>query len=94
MELDIEFDPGKDAINIAKHGISLTRASDIDEAEAVVERDPRDYKGEVRYRAYGLIDGRVYVLVFTLRGYKLRPISLRKANAREQRYAQKKRTLH
>ena len=46
--------------------------------------DRRDY-GEIRYRAYGLIDGVSYCLVFTDRNEKVRPISLRRAHAKEMR---------
>ena len=28
--MDVEFDPAKDAANIAKHGISLARARELD----------------------------------------------------------------
>jgi uncharacterized DUF497 family protein len=88
MEVEIEYDPIKDLVNIAKHGISLTRSTDMDDQIAVIERDARDYGDEIRYRAYGPIDDRIYVLIFTMRGNKMRPISLRKANTREQRYVQ------
>ena len=30
MAMDIEFDPAKDASNVAKHGISLSRAADLE----------------------------------------------------------------
>lgn len=47
-----------------------------------------DY-GEDRFQALGLIDGRLHMLVFTIRGGTLRAISLRKANPREvRRYAE------
>jgi len=47
----IEFDPAKDEANIAKHGVSLARAADL-EILAFIEDDRTDY-GEVRYRAWG-----------------------------------------
>jgi uncharacterized protein len=73
-----DFDPAKDAINQAKHGISLARWVDM-EIRAVV---PFDY-GEPRYRAFGFIDGLAYCLVFTTRNERYRPISLRRAHAKE-----------
>ena len=40
----IVFDPDKDAANIAKHGVSLSRAGDMQMDEALVEVDDRfDY---------------------------------------------------
>lgn len=44
----------------------------------------RDY-GEPRFRAIGLLDGRLHVLIFTPRAGARRVISLRRANAREYR---------
>ena len=44
-----EFDPAKEAINLAKHGVSLARWVDLDMKKTVVD-DRRDY-GEIRYRA-------------------------------------------
>jgi uncharacterized DUF497 family protein len=76
-----DFDPAKDAINLSKHGVSLARWVDLD-VRAIVNADASDY-GEPRYRAYGLIDGVAYCLVFTIRGGRYRPISLRRAHAKE-----------
>ena len=82
----IEFDPDKDAGNIEKHGVSLSRAADL-EILAFIENDRTEY-GETRYRAWGLIDGKSYCLAFTRRGEKFRAISLRRAHKKEMdRYA-------
>jgi uncharacterized DUF497 family protein len=87
--VEIEFDPDKDRSNRDKHGISLAEAEKMDLAAAVVVPDERYRYRERRQRAFGLIDGRLYVLVFTMRGDVLRAISLRKANRREvSRYGQ------
>jgi uncharacterized DUF497 family protein len=51
----IDFDPAKEAINLAKHGVSLARSVDLDIKRTFVD-DRRDY-GEIRYRAYGFIEG-------------------------------------
>jgi len=63
--MPIEFDSAKDAINLAKHGISLARAVDL-EIVAFLE-DSRGEHGEIRYRAGGTIDGVHYCLAFTHR---------------------------
>jgi hypothetical protein len=76
-----DFDPAKDAINVAKHGISLARWVDL-EIRAIVRSEPFDY-GDPRYRAYGFIDGTAYCMVFTVRGERYRPISLRRAHSKE-----------
>jgi uncharacterized DUF497 family protein len=77
----VDFDPAKEAINLAKHGVSLARWVDLDIAVAFVD-DRYDY-GEVRYRAYGYIDGVAYCLAFTSRNGKVRPISLRRVHTKE-----------
>ncbi|WP_339873663.1 BrnT family toxin [uncultured Brevundimonas sp.] len=77
----IAFDPAKDAANIAKHGVSLALAGEL-EVLAVVEDDRRDY-GEVRKRAFGVIDGVFFSLAYTLRDGQVRAISLRRAHQKE-----------
>jgi uncharacterized DUF497 family protein len=54
----------------------------MDLATAVVVPDERYLYRERRQRAFGLIGGRLYVLIFTMRGEVSRAISLRKANRR------------
>lgn len=77
----MQFDPAKNDANIAKHGVSLERATEMD-IRAVLEDDRRDY-GETRYRAFGFIDGVAHCLVFTDRQGALRAISLRRAHDKE-----------
>ena len=72
-----DFDPAKEALNLSKHGVSLARRVDLDIKVTFVD-DRYDY-GEIRYRAYGFIDGVAYCLVFTGRDGQVRPISLRRA---------------
>jgi hypothetical protein len=76
-----DFDPAKEAINLAKHGVSPARWVDLDMKKIVVD-DRRDY-GEVRYRAYGFIEGVAYCLTFTDRNGRVRPISLRRMHSKE-----------
>lgn len=79
--MDIEFDPAKDEANIAKHGISLATAADL-EIRAFVRDGRRDY-AEERFNAFGLLDGQTYCLTFVVRAAKIRAISLRRARAKE-----------
>lgn len=79
--MKIEFDADKDKANIAKHGISLSCAADLD--MLAVLRDDRFAYGEERFRAWGLIDGEAYCLAFTTRGDRVRAISLRRAHTKE-----------
>ncbi len=82
--MDIEFDSAKNKTNIAKHGVPLDLAIYLFEGAHKVIADNRRNYGEARFRAYGLINGRLFVCVYTLRGGAVRVISLRKANRREQ----------
>jgi uncharacterized DUF497 family protein len=81
--MQIEFDPAKDTINQAKHGLSLSLAELFELDIAIIEQDTRyDYQ-EVRMVALGPIGDFLYVLAYTWRGTILRAISLRKANRKE-----------
>jgi len=77
----MQFDPAKNEANIAKHGVSLQRAAEM-VIQAIIEDDRQDY-GEIRYRAFGLIDAIAHCLVFTDREGELRAISLRRAHRKE-----------
>lgn len=79
----IAFDPGKDASNQDKQGLSLARAGEIDLRAAYILADNRQDYGEPRWRAYGMMDGRLHMLAFTFRDGTVRAISLRRANAKE-----------
>lgn len=86
----IEYDPAKEEANIQKHGISLERARDID-ILALLEDDRNAY-GEIRYRAWGLIDDQPHCLAFTYRDGHVRAISLRRAHRKEfERYVESNR---
>lgn len=86
--MKVEFDAAKDETNIAKHGVSLSQAVELD-IISVLRDDRFDY-GENRYRAWGLIGGVAYCLAFSIRNNKVRAISLRRAHKKEMdRYVQK-----
>ena len=79
----IEFDPEKDAANIAKHGVSLSLADRIAMDDAIIVIDGRKEYGEVRYNAFSEIDGRMMALTFTYRDEVVRAISLRPCRTKE-----------
>jgi len=85
----------KRASNLKKHGIDFAIVEHFDLDGAVVFRDDRREYGEERFAGFGLIEGRLHVLVFTKRQGLYRVISLRKANAREiSTYAKSKKEPH
>ena len=81
--MNITFDSAKDAANIAKHGVSLGFAENLDWGDALVRPDTRRDYGEARQVALTTQKGRLYCVVFVDRGDERRIISLRKANQRE-----------
>ena len=81
--MEITFDPAKDAKIQEKHGVSLADAVRLDWDGMLVTPDTRRDYGEDRYRAIGLLGGRLYCVVFTPREETLRIISLRKASNKE-----------
>lgn len=87
--MNTSFDRAKDALNVAKHGVSLATAEHLDWDSALVSSDRRRDYGELRQVALAPMDGRLWVVVFTDRPECRRIISLRKANFREyHRYEQ------
>lgn len=85
----LEFDPGKDAANIAKHGVFLSAACEMVLDDAVIVADTRFEYGEERFNAYGLIGETLPAMTFTFRGDDIRVISLRRARPKElKRYAE------
>ncbi len=89
----IAFDPQKDVLNLAKHGISLSRASEL--RIVVIILDKRFNYGEQRFKAFGYIDGLAYCLSFALRDEAKRAISLRRAHLKElERYAEDKKDFN
>ena len=79
------YDKNKSESNKEKHGRLLADAALFDWMTAVNTPDLRYDYGEKRYIAYGMIGERLHVLVWTPRPEGMRYISLRKANAREQK---------
>jgi hypothetical protein len=61
----IEFDPAKDAANIAKHGVSLARTGEL--AIWAFTENSRPEEAERRFRLYGLLDGEAYCAVVSWR---------------------------
>ena len=83
MRVEFEWDERKRISNLAKHGADFRDAVRIDLSRAVIRADRRRDYGEMREIALAMLDERVHVLVFTMRGGVTRVISLRKAKLEE-----------
>ena len=81
-----EWDEAKADANLRKHGISFASATQILLDQDALELDAsRPPDGEVRRKVIGMIDDRLFTVVFTLRGDVRRLISARRANPKEKR---------
>ncbi|MGH7041018.1 MAG: BrnT family toxin [Acetobacteraceae bacterium] len=83
--MEIEYDPEKDAANLAKHGVPLALGAVVLETCIGEVTDGRRDYGEVRVNAFGLVAGRLFVCTYTIRNGTHRLISVRKASRQEQR---------
>jgi hypothetical protein len=81
--MNIEFDGYKNQVNIAKHGVSLGMASQLDWESALVWVDERHAYGELRMIALVPEPPVLFYVAFVDRGDLRRIISLRRANQRE-----------
>ena len=85
--MKLTFDPHKDGINFAKHGLSLATANELEWDTLQCKADTRREYGEPRQIGYALAYDRLYCVVFVDRPADVpterRVISLRKANNRE-----------
>lgn len=81
--MEIEYDPSKNARNIAERDLPFDSVARFDFANAMIHADARKNYGETRYIGVGHIGPRLHVVVFTETPTGLRVISLRKANERE-----------
>ncbi len=82
-----EWDDAKRDANLRKHGVDFAAIDAFDWDTAVIYSDTRH--DEPRWVAVGFIGDRLHVVTCTERAPRLRIISLRKANRREEaRHAQ------
>jgi uncharacterized DUF497 family protein len=85
--VEFEWDPGKAAENLKKHGVDFAEASTIfgDPLELAIP-DPDHSEGEVRFLSLGLsAAGRLLVVAYTEREGKVRLIHARVAAPKERR---------
>lgn len=83
---EFEWDDAKAESNLAKHGVPFSYATRVFLDPSLVEFDAsREIDGETRRKAVGLIDGKLFVIVYAARGGTYRIISARRTNATEER---------
>ena len=82
--MNFEWDEGKSESCFAQRGFDFAYAARaFFDRNRIVNADTRRSYGEERYQMMGLIEQRLFVLVYTPRHDAMRIISARKANQRE-----------
>jgi uncharacterized DUF497 family protein len=81
----LTYDPAKNALNIARRGLSFERVVELDWQRAVLSEDVRKDYGERRLKVVAKLGDRVHVAVITYREDAVHVISFRKANRTEVR---------
>ena len=84
--MKFEWDDAKSDACLAQRGFDFAYVirAFLDRGR-IVDQDRRWNYGEDRYRLLGAIEGRLFVVIYTMRGAVVRIVSARKANAREVR---------
>lgn len=86
MRMIFDFDPAKDEANRARHGVPLAFGTRVFEDPRLMLRTTlRVGDEEERFKAMGLVDGKLWTVVHTWRGTIIRLISVRRSNTGEQR---------
>ena len=84
------FDPGKDAANRKKHGVSLTEGEGVLNDPLALTIEDSSSKGEQRFISIGMnVFGSLRVVVYALCGDDARIISVRKPEPKEIRAYEK-----
>ena len=80
----VEWDEANAEAHFAKHGVRFEYAAAVFLDVRHVDFDAtRSEQGEERRKAVGVIDGRLFVVVYNRRGEARRIISARRANLKE-----------
>ena len=84
--MQYEWDENKRIANLERHDVDFCEAVNFEWDTAIETIDDRFDYGETRWVTIGFINRKLHVMVYTIRGSKIRIISLRKANRRESNY--------
>ncbi len=92
MGYEFEWDPGKAAANLRKHGLTFDEASTVfGDPLALLMSDPDHSEQEQRYLLLGVSNlNRLLVVAFAERPPRTRLVSARRATRRERRRYEEK----
>ena len=83
--MNFEWDDIKRKSNIKKHGIDFINAPKIFDSYTLTIEDDRSDYGEKRFITFGILEGRIVVVVHTENEDSIRIISIRKATKYEEK---------
>ena len=78
-----EFDPEKSKLNKLKHGIDFEEARELWKDFKLAEIDAVELEDETRLIHVGKMEGKHWTAITTLRGGRIRIISVRRARKQE-----------
>ena len=83
--MEITYDAEKRALTLEKRGLDFEDAVHVFAGPSYTVVDDRANYGEVRFQTYGLLNGRLVMIVWTQRDEARHIISMRKCNERERK---------
>jgi hypothetical protein len=85
--VEFEWDQNKSKKCFTERGFDFAYAAHAFlDPNRIAQKDSRYDYGETRYQLISKIEGRVFVVIYTMRNNVIRIISARKANKREVKY--------
>lgn len=84
--VNFEWDPKKSHLNKEKHGVSFSEAVGIWQgAHLTIDTIAKSEDGETRCATIGLVGDTLHTAIWTMRGEKIRIISVRRARDGEKK---------
>jgi uncharacterized DUF497 family protein len=83
--MDLEWDSAKALANRKKRDVDLRTAAKVFLDPHVIEFDDLDAAGKPRFNAIGLVEGRMLLVTYTIRGEVVRIMSARGEEPHEKR---------
>ncbi len=83
--MPITFDPDKREATLTNRGLDFAEAGEVFAGPTLTLENERQDYGERRWQSYGVLDGRLVMVVWTSRGDDRHVMSMRKCNERERK---------
>ena len=81
--MEFEYDPVKSEANLVKHGIDFEEAQELWGDPGMIQARSQHPCGEERIVAIAQLGGSCWTAVFTVRGHRVRIISVRRSTPKE-----------